>query len=379
MKLTRSAFVSVFIVLVLVAAIVLGFLYKSANDSHKLAQSNLNAERLSLTALNKQKTDLAGQIAQATADVAAWNGKITLLQTALGQAGLSLKLTQSKFPASAQTIEYNETLMGLARSSNLTMQLLVAAEPTSGQLGSAGFKFYINVFTIDVSGKVSDILDFVDKVVTNGIFKTGTLTPVKLDIPQPLSQAVKDQMRADIRAELVAQANANLTAVQRVVIIEKAILSLLEEPSAGPTVAEMTQKIKDIITVEFGANIANSLALDIALAIEQNEADNLIRIVADIYGNYIGQLIAEGRSDLIINFLGKFGEDITDALGEQVSSALPGQVVEIITKKLQALVAKQIEALVTDDSVNSRLATAVTVAEMPAAQLTVTVYSYKGD
>jgi len=292
MKFTRSTWITVFVALFLVAALVLGLMYKGANNGYKLAQANLNAARLSQSALNTTKSDLNAQMAQAVADVAAWNSKIALLQTELGQASLVLKQTQSKFPASAQTIEYNETLIGLAKSSNLTMQMLVATEPAKGDLNTSAFTFYTNVFTIEVSGKVSDILDFVNKIATNAVFKTSAMTPVSFNIPLPpqppqpppsLSQAVIDQMRAEIKAEMIADKDASTQGADRVALIEQALLKLLGEGSIGPTVTQMTQMIHDIITTQFNSSVADQLSNDIALAIENNLAGSLISTVATIY------------------------------------------------------------------------------------------------
>ncbi|RJO61190.1 MAG: hypothetical protein C4542_07075, partial [Dehalococcoidia bacterium] len=276
MKFTRSTWITLFFAPFLVAAVVLYLMYNSASKDQKLLQNNLNAARLSQTALNKTKSDLSAQMAQAIADVAAWNNKITLLQTELGQASLSLKQTQSKFPTSAQTIEYNETLMGLAGSSNLKMQMIVATEPAKGDISTSNFTFYTNVFTIEIRGKVSDILDFVNKIVTNSIFKTGALTPVTFKIPQPLSQVVKDQMRADIKNQMIADKDASIQGEARVGLIEQALLSLLGEGSTGPTVAQMTQAIHDIITTQFSSSIADLLSNEIALAIENGLANSLI-------------------------------------------------------------------------------------------------------
>ena len=134
MKFTRSIWITLFITVFLVAAVVLYLMYNSASKARTLAQNNLNAAQISLSALNKQKPNLAAQMAQAVADVASWNSKIALLQTELGQANLSLQQTQNEFPISVQTIEYNETLMGLAQSSNLILRTVVATEPAKGDL-----------------------------------------------------------------------------------------------------------------------------------------------------------------------------------------------------------------------------------------------------
>lgn len=378
MKPSRSFFLSVFIIGFLIAAVVLGMKYKSATTDHKLAQKNLVAERVSLAALNQEKADLNTSLAQAVADIAAWNNKIALLQTALEQANLSLKQTQSKFPASVQTIEYNETLLGLARSSNLMMRTLVASEPSEGELTTKDFTFYTNVFTVVLDGKVSDILDFLNKVATNVLFKTGAITPVGFSIPQPLSQAEKDQMRADIKGQMVAEKSASITGRARVALIEQALLELLGESSAGPTVEEMTQAIKDVITRQFSPDVADLLAGAITQAIEEEMAGRLIDIVAEIYSKAIAALFTgDDIAGLLPVFNGPLGAKITEVIQGIPVSAIPTAVKKVISDTLNSMVAAKISAMVSDASVNAALAEEVTAAEMPSAQLTVAVYSYK--
>lgn len=423
MKFTRSTWISVFVTLFLVAAVVLYQMYTGAKNDHELAQSNLKEVQLSQTVLNTQKLALAAQMAQAAADVAAWNSKITLLQTQLGQASLSLTQTQSQFPLSVQTIEYSETLMGLARSSNLTMNLLVATEPAKGDLSVSDFTFYTNVFTISVRGKVSDILNFVDKIATNVIFQTGAMTPVSFNIPlppqppqippspqpQPVDQAIIDQMRADIKAKMIADVDASTQGADRVALIEQALLTLLGEGSTGPTVAQMTQMIHDIITTQFSSSVADQLSNDIALAIENNLADSLISTVATIYSNAIAALFTTGNiADLLPVFTGPLGPEIMTAIQDATKDAMPGIINTIITDKLNLMVSDEIAAMVSDAEIDAALQVAVDAvqaadyqaamadwevqaailnleyqtalaAAVPSAQLTIAVYSYKGD
>jgi hypothetical protein len=415
MKFTRSTWVAIFAILFSVAAVVLGQMYNSANNDYKLAQTNLNAARLSQSVLNKAKLDLSAQMAQAVADVAAWNSKIALLQTELGQARLSLTQTQSKFPASAQTIEYNETLMGLAKSCNLTMSTVVSTEPVLGDIGSGDFTFYANVFTINVSGQVSDILDFVDKVATNAVFKTGAMTPVSFNIPlppqppqlppppQPLDQATVDQMRADIKTQMIADEDASIIGADRVALIEQSLLTLLGEGSTGPTVDQMTQAIHGIITTQFSSSVADLLSNQIALAIENDLADSLVGTIADIYSQAISALFVN-NGGLLSVFSGPLGDEITAAIQGIPGNDIPGTVSKVISDTLNSMVSDKIAAMVSDASIDAALQIAVNavqapaqaawaaqvaqlnldyqaalVAATPSAQLTVAVYSYKGD
>ena len=406
MKFTRSTWVAIFVIVFMVAAVVLYLKYNSATKDRKLAQSHLDYTQQSQVNLNKTKADLAAQMTQADADVASWNSKIALLQTQLAQASLSVTQAKSQFPASAQTIEYNETLMGLAKSSNLTISTQVATEPANAQIGQSGFNFYTNVFTINVSGKVSDILGFVDKVATNPAFNTAVITPVSFNIPippspeqspTPLSQAVKDQMRADLKAKMISDTDASIQGADRVALIEKALLTLLGDSATGPNIDQMTQSIKNIITVQFGASTANLLATQIALAIENNLASTLIDTVSGIYSTAISALFTDS-SGLLPQFTGplRLGDAITAAIQGIPAEAIPGTIQTVISDALNGMVADAIASKVSDASVDAALSVniaamlatqqvqldqqyqAALAAAVPSAQITVSVYSYKG-
>jgi len=422
MKFTRSTWISVFVALFLVAAVVLYQMYTGAKNDHELAQSNLKEAQLSQTVLNKQKLDLATQMAQAAADVATRNNKIALLQTQLGQASLSLTQTQSQFPLSAQTIEYNETLITLAKASNLTMRILVATETAKGDISTSAFTFDTNVFTIEVSGKVSDILNFVDKITTDVIFKTGAMTPVSFNIPLPpqppqippfpqpqlVAQAIIDQMRADIKAKMIADKDASTQGVDRVALIEQSFLELLEDSSTGPTVAQMTQMIHDIITTQFSSSVADLLSNEIARAIENDLADTLIDTISTVYSDAISPLFLDKTAGLLPVITGPLGAEITAAIQGIPAEVIPGTIKRVINDKLNSMVSDKINAMVSDASIDAALKAAVDVvqaadyqtakadwearvamlnldyqtalaAEVPSAQLTIAVYSYKGD
>jgi hypothetical protein len=327
-------------------------------------------------------------MSQAVADVASWNDKIALLQTELAQANLSLTQTQNNFPASAQTIEYNETLMGLASSCNLTMQILVATQPTAASLNTSDFTFYSNVFTISVMGKVSDILNFVDKIATNGSFKTGAMTPISFTIPEPLTQAQKDQMRSDIQTQMISAEDASIQGADRVKLIENALYLLLGGKANPPAAGDITQAINSLITSQFNSSIADMMSNDIAQAIENGLANTLVSTVATQYTNAIMALFTDqinaGLLPTFTGFAGSLGSTpldtlITAAIQGIPPSTMPAAINQAITDALNSNVSDQIAAMVNDSDVDATLAAQVTAAEMPSAQLTVAVYSYKGD
>ena len=304
MKFTRTAFFGIFITISIIAAITIGVMYNSASAAHKTEQSKFDSAQITLTVLSKQKADLAPQLAKAAADIASWNDKIALLQTSLAQSALSLKQTQGKFPATASTIEYNETLMGLAKSSNLTMSTLVASVAANAEISTSEFTFNTNLFTISVTGKVSDILGFVDKLATNTVFSTAAITPVSFSmplpfvpepLPPPLTQAVKDQMRADIEAKMLTDNDAAIAGADRVALIEQSLLELLGNNSSGPSVPYMTQTIHDTFATQFGSSTADLLSDQIRLAIENNLAGSLIGYIATTYSNAISAQIGRAH------------------------------------------------------------------------------------
>ena len=407
MKFTRTGFFALFITISLIAATTIGVLYNSASAEHKTEQSKIDTAQLILSVLNKQKTDLAPKLAQAAADIASWNDKIALLQTTLAESGSTLKQAQAQFPATVATIEYNETLMALAKSSNLTMSTIVATGASSANISTPDFAFNTNVFTISLSGKVSDILGFVDKLTTHPGFSTAAITPLTFSIPlpfvpeplpAPLTQAVKDQMRAEIKAKMLADVDTLVVGVDRVTFIEQCLLELLGNNSSGPTLTQMTQTIHDAIALQVSPQAANLVSEQIALAIENNLASSLIGTIAQTYSNAISALFSADSGNLLPVFTYALSNDITSAIQNVPSSQVSGVVTKVITDALNSKLSAKIAALVSDSSIDAALKTAVDAAQqaaidavqqdnaaaaaatpLPNAQITVAVYSFKGE
>jgi hypothetical protein len=245
MKITRTWVISLLVISFIIGAAVLGVMYRNAYNEKKQAQQMVDLSEMQQSALMKQNEQLNAQLVEAAAEVDSWNDKIALLQLDLEQAAQSLEQTQSKFPAAAESIEYDEALMALAEASNVSVRIIAATETDKAGLSSKDFTFYTNVYSLEISGEMSDILDFVDKIATSNMFKTGELAPVAFVIPQPLTQAAKNDMRASIRAQAVIDIDASVQGIDRIMLIEEAFLQLLGEKgdTGEQTLEEMTTRI----------------------------------------------------------------------------------------------------------------------------------------
>jgi hypothetical protein len=382
MKLTRSGLISILVTLFVIGAIILGVMYRNAYNDNKQAQQMLDSSQRQQNALIKLKTQLETQLAEAAASVAAWNDKITLLQLDLEQANQSLAQIQNKFPLSAQSIEYDEALIALAEASNLSLRVVTATETETAGLSTGDFNFYANVFTVEIRGEMSDILDFIDKIATSSIFKTGAITPVTFAIPQPLLQSTKEQMRIDIRTQQVAEIDASIQGIDRIMLIEEAFLQLLGEKgdTGEQTLEEMTTRIYDIIQAQYNPEIASLLAGELADAINNNLAANLTDIITTIYADAITSLFEDNTSELLPSFTGTdLSDDIIEAIQGIPDQEIWPAIKTVLTEKINSMVAAKIDAMVNENTVDDILAAQVTAAETSSAQLTVAVYSYRGE
>jgi hypothetical protein len=378
MKLTKGTIGIIFVMLFLVGAVLLYVSYSGATSAHKTAQANLAAAQKSEPVLNKAKTDLATQLTQAAADVASWNDKIALLQTTMAKANQTFVAAQKQFPPTAESIEYNETLMGIAKSCNLTVSSVVATEAANAEMSTSAFAFKTNVFTINVQGKISDILAFIDKITTTDAFKTGVIVPIDFNIPVPITQAAKDQMRADMQAQLFDEKNASIKGYDKVLLIETAILSMMGDDANQTSAEEMTQFIKQTISNEFSPYLGDLLASAITQAIDQNLADTLIDTVADAYAKAIADLFTDKTSSIMPTYTGPLADEINTAIQNIPADTIPAVVTKIVRDTLQSLYNSYITEMVSSNSIDAALNAAVTAAEMPSANITVAVNSYKG-
>ena len=178
---------------------------------------------------------------------------------------------------------------------------------------------------------------------------------------------------------MIADKDASVTGQARVAIIEQSLLTLLGESNTAPTVAQMTQTLRSIIATQFSSSVADLFSNAIALAIQDNLANSLVDVIADIYSTAIAKMFTtQDISNLLPVFIGPLGDEITAAIQQIPIDAIPSTLRTVIAHSLNSMVAANIAAMVSDDSIDAALADEVMAAEMPAGQLTIGVYSYKG-
>jgi hypothetical protein len=199
-----------------------------------------------------------------------------------------------------------------------------------------------------------------------------------LNVPLAVSQADKDTLAAQLRADILARTQAGISTPQTIGFIEQAVLELLDASSQDLSVSEMTQRIFDAMTPVFGKTVSGRLAGEIASALQADVADQLTEDIAQIYGEAIGALFTPGSPVLTPRFSGVLGPDINAKLEKVPPSDIPGIVSDIIKARLDASVAQKIAALADYSSVPAKVASFTAEKEKPSASITLTVFIYQG-
>lgn len=406
MKLSRSFWSVLGVLSCLLAAILIFYMWNGATRERRTLRGDLDTARKVYSLLVKQKADLNAQLPGMDDTIKQGQDQIAALQVQLGQAQVSLKLTKSQLLVAAESIEYDEVLLGFAKASNLEVTSLTVSQPSVADMSTKEFTFNATTFAIKVRGTIPDILNFFNRIVTNPAFRSAQIEPVSFDIPLPVTAVLLTQAQIDaIRNEITAAAFAGktppeITSYDRVLIIERAILEMLNEPSSGLTVEQMTQRIRDTIGAKFGTSIADLFSKEIAEVIERQLADSLIGIVAGIYGDEIGKLFTAGTPELVPTFTtGILGKAITEALKGIPPGQVAGVVKKVITEYLQSKVDQAVEAnlnswrssILSSDELEKRTAAAVAVINNAAIEaaskasstasstFNLTVFTYKGN
>lgn len=369
-----------------VAAVVIFVMWNNAVDSRDQTQTELDMTRSLYNIAVIQKADIKDQIPQVELTITQEQARIAALQADKEKAGVNLEQAQARFPETAASIEYSEYLLKMARDSHVTLLSIESGEPEKAGISTKEDIFYGTAFTVNLTGKVADILAFIDAVVQDDRFKTGRIDTAVLDIPPQLTQAqidaIRDQARSKQAALQLAAKIDSLSPYARLVYSEQAILEVLDVSYSNITVEEMTQKIKETLSSQFGNKIVNVYAADIAYAVEQGVADQLIDIVSNIYGQAIGELFVAGTPELTPRFGGTLNEEITAQVQDIPPSIVGSLVAELIKAHIQENLDKTLAGLVDPLEVEQAAAAVVNAAvsqsEIATATVTVTVHSYEG-
>ena len=152
----------------ILAAIILVVLFSGQSGDAKQLEDNLLVTQTLLNKLISDREDMESQLAQ--------------LQNEMEEAQLAYNQSQTKYPESVASIEYDEEIFSLANDSNLDIISLIASEPRENKVED--ISFVNTVFEIEVQGTVTNILTFIDDIATGEYFETATVELINLEVPE---------------------------------------------------------------------------------------------------------------------------------------------------------------------------------------------------
>ncbi len=263
MRLSRTLWTTIGVIGLIVAAVIIFVMWNDAVDSRGRTQTELDTTRRLYNIALTQRADIQAQIPQVELTITQEQARIAALQADKEKAGVNLEQTQARFPETAESIEYSEYLLKIARDSRVTVLSIESGEPEKAGISTKSDTFYGTAFTVNLKGKVEDILAFIDVVVQDDRFKTGRIDTAVLDIPPQLTQAqidaIRDQARTEQAALQLAAKINSLSPYARLVYTEQSILEVLDVSYSNITVEEMTQRIRETLSSQFGNKIVMSM------------------------------------------------------------------------------------------------------------------------
>jgi len=382
MRLSRTAWLIIGIGIFVIAAAGVYVLYQDQANERQEAEDLLALAEETMPELLSEKIDLEDELAQKEDELAQWNDAISQLEEQLALAEIKLGQVQEGFPASVESIEYEEILFAFAYNSNVELVILNASEPGSAEV--EGINFSATQLSIEVRGEVADILNYIHTIVTNEDFKTAILEPVNITIPEPLSDAQIDDIEEGIRAELTAGAMAEITTEEMVGFILEAIVEVTGQRVDVLTVEEIAETIREEIAGSLEGNYDVLLAGELAELIEQHIAGSIIGTIVQPIADEIAGLILEVEEDESIEEVLEdlLGEDIAELLGEAIAGALPGDINGLLNEYIAGLIeAKMVNSVanMVEESMGEIMPEMIEKKEMPSASLTLFIYAYPGE
>jgi hypothetical protein len=188
MKISKTALIVLGIGIFILAFAIIFFLYSGQNGEREQLNNRLATTQALLPGLIAEKEDVAGQLAQQQADI--------------DKASAALDKSEARFPKSAESIEYDETIFKLAEQSGLLIVELSTSEPTQEGVKGTDISYNVSTFTVvlwnadSAPGNAADyelyinqtvdkVLNFVHLVATTPDFGVATIRVVSIDGLEP--------------------------------------------------------------------------------------------------------------------------------------------------------------------------------------------------
>jgi hypothetical protein len=114
------------------------------------------------------------------------------LEGELAQAELLLYQAKARFPHPAEAIEQGRALFAVAHSRNIEITSLTMSPPAEKVVG--GITFSVTTLTMDLEGRVGDILNFFNTIAIRVDLVTAVVEEVNIMFPEPLTAAEKSDL-----------------------------------------------------------------------------------------------------------------------------------------------------------------------------------------
>lgn len=382
MKLSRTSWIVLGVGLFVIAGITLYVVYQGQAGDRQDARDRLAEAQAALPAVISEKNDAESQLGQLEDELAQWQSELDQLETDLAQVELALAQAKLRLPGSVESIEYGEKLFALADSSNLDVAILNASEAIDVQI--EGISYSTTSFTLEVWGRVADILDFINAAVADNDFRTAVLEPISISMPELLTDAEKEDIEETIRAELTAEAIAELTTEDIIGFMLEAIAEVTGQQIGTLTVEEIAETIRGKIASLVEEDFVALLPGDLAELIEEHIVGSIVDTIVGPLAQEIADLITAAGEEGFLeeDLVALLGEDMAGLLGEGIAGALPGEIEDLLSEYIAKLVeekmAESVAGLV-EGVVGVLAAEQIAEIEQPAVIINLIIYAYKGE
>jgi hypothetical protein len=405
MKLTKTFWITLGVVLILAGAVTLFMLYRGQVKEQDKLNSDLTSKNRTIQLLDIQRRSLEADLVTLQASITTAQGATGKLQAqitdkqaelkrfedtrakAVADAIALLKATGAKFLSSAESIEYNGTLFKFASDNKIEIHEMSTGEPSEQDV--EGILYAMTAISLNVTGSVENTLNFIKTITGDPAFKTTVIQGFEMSVPEPLTTDQIEEMKASIRKDLMGKAMAGITTEQMIGFITDSLAEVIgpgypeyDQKIETKTVAEMAAQIKSKIDEMVEAGYPDQLSNRLAEFIEQSIANSLVDAVIGPFAQEIADMIVsqgdkgpsqEDIEELVGPEIAKLlGENLAGSLSGDISGLLKGYVSALIQAKMTASVAPGVEA-----QIQPQTDAQIAAMEKPSSQISLVIYTYK--
>lgn len=410
MRLSRTAWLVLGIAIFAIGAIVLYMFYQNQAEKRQEARDELGLVQDTVPFLFAQRGAVEVELTDKEDELVQWEETIKQLEEQVAQLEVILSQTQEGFPVSAESIEYDEKLFLFALENDVGLTLVTASELDSESI--EGITYETASFGIQIKGEVADILAFINTIVSDDDFRTATIEPVNITIPEPLNDEQLESLEEGLRTQLTGEALAEITTDEIVGFTLEAIDEVvgdefINQLTAGDdgrldarSIAEMAATIKERIAdsiyleQDYEGPIANDLVEMIAQHIAESVINTIVNPLAEAIADLVmpGEVVEgegegeEGSVEVVIYdqaaLVELLGEDMAVLLGEDIAGSTQGEIASILNKYIAGLIESKMLNSVADsveETVETTLPGMIEEMEMPSTSMAIVIYLYQSE